>query len=348
MLRSAVRLATRPLRSRSRRKAASGILNYDMFDGIRTTQEVAAARKLERIYHRGQDKAWEGKEVLTALIEKHGGVQIAPEKIEPLGRIFSVIFWGELAAWKVSAELALEITELEPKLAATSQAHDEARHFYVMHDYLTALGYQPGVLPEPATDLLERVISAPSLAKKLLGMQLMVEPVALTIFQLIRASKVEPVLCDLLPYYERDEARHVALGVQYLPKLLDRMSRAEIAELWIWQLRLFFVEIRGVHDLERDFRALGFHPREALRLGQTKQLQAIELMAERLGRDLPIVEAFRRIMEFRLEMEFPHDEDTQNFSARLGRAIMASTRSKPKANPEDHLMKPQTVKIDAL
>jgi hypothetical protein len=48
--------------------------------------------------------------------------------------------WGELAAWKISAQLADELEPLEAKLAATSQVHDEARHFYVMHDYLDALG----------------------------------------------------------------------------------------------------------------------------------------------------------------------------------------------------------------
>ena len=70
-------------------------------------------------------------------------------------------------------------------------------------------------------------ISFKNLVKKLVGMQLMVEPMAITLFQLVREYQLEPVLCDLLELYERDEARHVALGVLHLPKLLEGMTRAE-------------------------------------------------------------------------------------------------------------------------
>ena len=97
-------------------------------------------------------------------------------------------------------------------MAATSQTHDEARHFYVMHDYLELLGYEPMELPAGPRRVIESILHADSLAKKLLGMQLMVEPIALTLFQIVRENNLEPVLCELLPYYERDEARHVAQG----------------------------------------------------------------------------------------------------------------------------------------
>ena len=119
------------------------IIRYDMFDHDRTNREVKSARSLERIYHKGQDYVWDGKKTLAELLEKHGKIDLDPKKMEPLCRIFAVIFWGEMAAWRVSTELATELVSLEAKMAATAQAHDEARHFYVMHDYLTLLGYEP-------------------------------------------------------------------------------------------------------------------------------------------------------------------------------------------------------------
>ena len=70
-------------------------------------------------------------------------------------------------------------------------------------------------------------MNADHLAKKLIGMQLLIEPVALTLFHIVRKLKLEPVLSELLPYYERDEARHIALGIQYLPAMLTQMSPAE-------------------------------------------------------------------------------------------------------------------------
>ena len=52
----------------------------------------------------------------------------------------------------------------------------------------------------------------------------MIEPVAITIFRFIRKSNVDPILTDLLEYFEKDEARHIALGVKYLPKLIKQMG----------------------------------------------------------------------------------------------------------------------------
>ena len=68
---------------------------------------------------------------------------------------------------KISADLALHLEPLEAKLAATSQTHDEARHFYVMHDYLKLLDYEPESLPSAAHRILLEILKADSLAKKL-------------------------------------------------------------------------------------------------------------------------------------------------------------------------------------
>src|SRR5688572_7817486 len=91
--------------------------------------------RVERLYHVGQAKAWDGKQVLKDLIKKHGGIRIPPEKRQAIAEIFSTILWGELAAWSISADLALQLEDTEAKMAATSQCHDEARHFYTMRDY---------------------------------------------------------------------------------------------------------------------------------------------------------------------------------------------------------------------
>ena len=61
---------------------------------------------------------------------------------------------------------------------------------------------------------------------KLLGMQLIVESVAVTLFRSVAQAGVEPVLSELLPYFERDEARHVGLGVLYLPARWARIAAA--------------------------------------------------------------------------------------------------------------------------
>ena len=159
---------------------------------------------------------------------------------------------------------------------ATSQAHDESRHFYVMRDYLQLTDYTPRPIPEPVKTALSMVMDTESLPKKLLGMQLMVEPVALTIFQEVRRVAAEPVLVDLLEYFERDEARHVALGVHHLPDVVKDMKMVELVSLISWQLRVFMLELRGLKELKSDFEALGLNVEDVFELAENKQLNALQ------------------------------------------------------------------------
>src|SRR5262249_40316473 len=147
-------------------------LPYDMFDQLHTAAEARRARKMESIYHAGENGIWNGREVLAELITKHGKPRLGEKERHALARVFSIIMWGELAAWKISAQLADALEPLEAKLAAASQVHDEARHFYVMHDYLDALGEAPERLDYFARRVVELTLATPNLAKKLVGMQL--------------------------------------------------------------------------------------------------------------------------------------------------------------------------------
>jgi hypothetical protein len=258
-------------------------LPYDMFELARSAEEARRADKLSAIYHRGQMLAWNGRDVLAELVARHGPPQVDPDTRRALQRVFAILMWGELAAWRISAQLADRLVALEPKMAATSQAHDEARHFYVMHDYLEALGDVPRGMDWASRAVLDTVLETPSLMKKLLGMQLMVESLALTIFQVVRETRIEPVLCDLLRYFEKDEARHVGLGVQLLPRMLRGLSRLEIASLVAFQLRIMGLTLAGLKSLEPALRTLGLDPRAILHLGRAKQTLAFQELAAQLG-----------------------------------------------------------------
>ena len=298
-----------------------------MFDADKFGLEAKNARVLERVYHKSQAQAWDGKEVLESLIETHGTPNMDPEKKAALGRVFGIIMWGELAAWRISAELADEIEPLEAKMAATSQAFDEARHFYVMHDYLQALDAVPQSMDWAARTLLEEVMNADHLAKKLLGMQLMVEPVALTLFHIVKKLNVEPVLSHLLPYYEKDEARHIALGVQYLPAMLSQMFIVERVSLWAFQLKLISLEIWGNIALSKDLMTLGVDPRELIELGKGKQAMALDMVLKSLGvdqnGDLPSI-IINRYADAMTELTVPAQEnETISLQERITRAATA-------------------------
>jgi len=295
-----------------------------MFELRRSAAEAKRYAKCERIYHKGQELAWDGKEILPMLIEKHAGIHVEESQREPLKRIFAIILWGELAAWKISAQLADRLEPLEAKMAATSQAHDEARHFYTMYDYLSELGYLPERLDPAPEALLAHVLDTDDLAAKILGMQLMIETIALAVFQEVREKRFEPVLADLMTYYERDEARHVGLGMQYLPELMKKMSVPQIYKLFLFQAKLVGYALWENKVLEPEFRKLGIDARGIVERTKAKQAVAMRAAISALGVDVdndrnPIFQTISAIVEF----VFPTDETRGDLGAQTRAALEA-------------------------
>lgn len=264
--------------ARSRRREAHGsdasAIPFEMFSLTPQVadREARRAKRLESIYHVGQEKIWDGREVLAELIAKHGQPRVPEKERRALSRVFSIIMWGELAAWKISAQLTDRLVPLEPKLAAASQVHDEARHFYVMHDYLETLGHDTPPMDFWSRHVVEMTLHTKDLTKKLLGMQLTIETIALTLFHHVRELRVEPVLADLLVFYERDEARHVGLGTQLVPVLVEKMSITEKISLALFQLELLASTLFSLKAMEPDLLTIGVDPRDILAIGFRKQM----------------------------------------------------------------------------
>jgi len=221
-----------------------------------------AQSQLNKLYHVGQEHAWDGREVLADLVRRHGPPRFPPEKRAAAMEVLSVLLWGEFAAWVISADLAQRLEDVDAKMAATSQAHDEARHFYVLRDYVLAEGGQVPRLKGLSRRLLLRVLRTSSIAAKLVGMQLLVESNALAIFRGLVKAKVEPVLTELLPYFERDEGRHVGLGVMYLPRALSRMGLWGRIKLALFQARCVWLLMCAGLPVRRHFETLGLDLRE--------------------------------------------------------------------------------------
>ena len=168
-------------------------------------------------------------------------------------------------------------------MAATIQTFDEARHYYVMRDYLELLEVD---LPEPngfVKSILSQVLTTDSILYKLIGMQLFVEHVAVHLFRAMSEARVEPVLADLLPYVHRDEARHVGLGKLYLPMVMNKLSRKEAVEVQLYQLWLgvfmqLSIELHAPHA-----QALGLDIQQTLRRAMRDQTDMLEEIASHYG-----------------------------------------------------------------
>lgn len=300
---------------------------FDMFDRQYTDREARRAKRLETIYHVGQARIWDGREVLKELVEKHGRPSLRDRERRALSRIFSIIMWGELAAWKISAQLADALEPLEAKLAASSQVHDEARHFYVMHDYLDALGHEPPPLDFWSRRVVELTLQTDDLTKKLIGMQLTIETIALTLFQHVRELRVEPVLADLLVYYERDEARHVGLGTQLVPQLMAEMSLPGKIGVALFQLELLAASVFSLKAMEPDLVAIGVDARDILAIGFRKQMEIHEVIRAEFPawpEDPPVIRIFHGLCD----ALFPSEGEGVPLHRRIAHGAMVVARAR--------------------
>jgi hypothetical protein len=110
-----------------------------------------------------------------------------------------------------------------------------------------------------------RLLATRDLTVKLFAMQILAEGTAMVIFRFLGEAKIEPVLGDLLPYIERDEARHVGLGVLHLPGRLATLSRRQLER--VRQTTYGVGDLFGATQLRyaKHYRALGAEPRDLIR-----------------------------------------------------------------------------------
>jgi hypothetical protein len=142
--------------------------------------------------------------------------------------ILSQLLHGEQGALMVAGELVACAPDYEAKLYVGSQAMDEARHVEVFAKYLRRLDkIYP---PQPTLkSILTDIMQAPQWQSKMVGMQVILEGLALGTFINVRAATGCALLRSLLGYVTRDEARHVAFGNIYLSTEVARMHPDERA-----------------------------------------------------------------------------------------------------------------------
>ena len=137
---------------------------------------------------------------------------------------------GEQGAIICTAKITETVPWYDAKLYASTQVVDEARHVEVFGRYLQEkLGgeYQ---INAHLRMLLDDIVNDSRWDFTYLGMQIMVEGLALAAFGFLHQLTNEPLLKKLLRYVMSDEARHVAFGVLSLKEVYDGMSDAEIKE----------------------------------------------------------------------------------------------------------------------
>jgi hypothetical protein len=137
---------------------------------------------------------------------------------------------GEQGALVCTAKIVETVPWIDAKYYASTQVMDEARHVEVFAKYLdTKLeGHYP--INAHLKMLLDDIISDSRWDMTYLGMQIMVEGLALAAFGFMQQMTPDPLLKQLLRYVMSDEARHVAFGVLSLKEYYEGLSTPELRE----------------------------------------------------------------------------------------------------------------------
>ena len=144
--------------------------------------------------------------------------------------LLSQFLHGEQGALLCTAKITETVPWYDAKLYASTQVVDEARHVEVFARYLEEKLDGSFQVNAHLRMLLDDIINDSRWDMTYLGMQVMVEGLALAAFGFLHQLTSEPLLKQLLRYVMSDEARHVAFGVLSLREVYDGMTDAEMRD----------------------------------------------------------------------------------------------------------------------
>jgi len=94
--------------------------------------------------------------------------------------------------------------------------------------------------------IIDKILTDPRWDLKFIGMQIVIEGLALSAFNTTRETTPDPVLKDIVYLVTRDEARHVTFGVNYLEEYVQTLTTKSVrSELYLL--------LRPARSVERDW-----------------------------------------------------------------------------------------------
>jgi len=252
-------------------------------------------QRLLDLYQRGKDKQWDAtKRIDWGLPVDPCNIMETPDEFVPiygsrqweilseserdeLGRhsgawLMSQFLHGEQGALTVAARIVESVPDMDSKFYAATQTMDEARHVEL---YSRFLREKVGLYYPINNDLAKLLAEALQDARwdlPYLGMQVLIEGLALAAFGVYRDMAQNALVKQLLAYVMQDEARHVAFGRLALRDYYRELTAAERAE------REEFV-VEGCYLMRNRFRAqevweqMGFDVDECLEFTEHSPIQ---------------------------------------------------------------------------
>jgi hypothetical protein len=168
-----------------------------------------------------------------------GAAERARQKRDYMAWTLSQFLHGEQGALFAAAQVTAAVQSLEGKLYGSTQVMDEGRHVEVFHRYLASKLEKRYEINDNLYVIIDALMTDARWDVKFLGMQIMIEGLALGAFGVIRKWTREPLLQELLRLVISDEARHVHFGVVSLERLYTReLGERELRDRQDWAFEM--------------------------------------------------------------------------------------------------------------
>lgn len=199
--------------------------------------------KLVSLYEKAKKDFWNE----STAIEWERDIELDEHKRQALAQVLSITYYGERAALALAGQLVASVPDEEARNALACQVIEEAKHVAAFQRLLQKLDriYPPSFF---ARRLLTDLLETKEPAFKMVGMHLFIENIANHSFHTLREHVEDPLTRQVLEYIQRDEVKHVAIGVLYAPALLDALSQTEALRLQAKQLKWLTLGMGMVKD----------------------------------------------------------------------------------------------------
>ena len=154
-------------------------------------------------------------------------------------RTFSSILHGEQGALNLSASLCHVLKDQGAQEYAANQTREEARHVTAFAKYIKARWGRPVECGPILKDLLVEIIHAPEVYKKIIGMQMLVEGLAMGAFATIFNETNDPLAKKLTQLVMTDEAFHHKFGKIWADRTIPHLTEAEHEVIEMWAAHCF-------------------------------------------------------------------------------------------------------------
>jgi len=163
----------------------------------------------------------------------------------------SQILHGEQGALSLSASLCHVLYDPGALEYATNQAREEARHVTAFSKYVGARWGTPLKAGATLQSLMNELVLAPEVYKKLVGMQMLIEGLAMGAFATLHSRTQDPLLRRTVQLVMTDEAFHHKFGRIWAKRTVPKLTAEEHIKVEDWAAQCFHKVFNNLVNAEQ-------------------------------------------------------------------------------------------------